>query len=58
VPVVPLSQLRATFPVLKNISNRHGAAGFTHEQWQSAFTNTFSEESRGRCSSATTSRRR
>jgi alpha-beta hydrolase superfamily lysophospholipase len=44
VPVVPLSQLRSTFPVLKHISNRHGAAGFTHEQWQYAFTNTFSED--------------
>jgi alpha-beta hydrolase superfamily lysophospholipase len=44
VPVVPFSQLRSTFPVLKDISNRHGAAGFTPEQWHYAFTNTFSEE--------------
>jgi alpha-beta hydrolase superfamily lysophospholipase len=42
VPVVPLSQLRSTFPVLKEF--RHGAAGFTPEQWKYAFTNTFSDE--------------
>jgi len=41
---VPLSQVRATFPVLKNPANRHKAVGFTHEQWQYAFTNGFSEE--------------
>jgi len=41
---VPLSQIRATFPVLKNPANRHKAVGFTHEQWHYAFTNTFSEE--------------
>jgi pimeloyl-ACP methyl ester carboxylesterase len=44
---VPLSQIKATFPVLKNPANRHKAVGFTFEQWQYAFTNTFSEE-RGR----------
>ena len=44
VPVVPLSQIRATFPVLKNPANRHRAVGFTFEQWHYAFTNTFSEE--------------
>jgi pimeloyl-ACP methyl ester carboxylesterase len=44
VPVVPFSQLKATFPVLKNPANRHRAVGFTHEQWHYAFTNTFSEE--------------
>ena len=44
VPVVPLSQIRATFPVLKNPANRHRAVGFTPEQWHYAFTNTFSEE--------------
>jgi pimeloyl-ACP methyl ester carboxylesterase len=44
VPVVPLSQVRATFPVLKNPANRHRAVGFTPEQWHYAFTNTFSEE--------------
>jgi pimeloyl-ACP methyl ester carboxylesterase len=44
VKVVPLSQIRSTFPVLKNPANRHKAVGFTHEQWHYAFTNTFSEE--------------
>jgi pimeloyl-ACP methyl ester carboxylesterase len=44
VPVVPLSQLRSAFPVLKNPANRHKAVGFTYEQWRYAFTNTFSEE--------------
>jgi pimeloyl-ACP methyl ester carboxylesterase len=44
---VPLSQIKAPFPVLKNPANRHKAVGFTHEQWHYAFTNTFSaEESR------------
>ena len=41
---VPLSQVKATFPVLKNPANRHRAVGFTFEQWHYAFTNTFSEE--------------
>ena len=41
---VPLSQVKATFPVLKNPANRHQAVGFTLEQWHYAFTNTFSEE--------------
>jgi alpha-beta hydrolase superfamily lysophospholipase len=44
VRVLPLSQLRSTFPVFKNPANRHRAVGFTHEQWHYAFTNTFSEE--------------
>ena len=44
VKVVPLSQIRAAFPVLKNPANRHKAVGLTAEQWQYAFTNTFSEE--------------
>jgi pimeloyl-ACP methyl ester carboxylesterase len=41
---VPLSQVKATFPVLKNPANRHKAVGFTYEQWQYAFTNGFSED--------------
>jgi pimeloyl-ACP methyl ester carboxylesterase len=41
---VPLAQIKATFPVLKNPANRHRAVGFTPEQWHYAFTNTFSEE--------------
>jgi len=41
---VPLSQVKATFPVLKNPANRRRAVGFTHEQWHYAFTNGFSEQ--------------
>jgi pimeloyl-ACP methyl ester carboxylesterase len=41
---IPLSQVKATFPVLKNPANRHRAVGFTFEQWQYAFTNGFPEE--------------
>ena len=41
---VPLSQIKAAFPVLKNPANRHKAVGFTPEQWHYVFTNTFSEE--------------
>jgi pimeloyl-ACP methyl ester carboxylesterase len=44
VAVVPLTQIKATFPVLKNPANRHRAVGLTPEQWHYAFTNTFSEE--------------
>ena len=44
---IPLSQVKASFPVLKNPANRHKAVGFTFEQWQYTFTNTFPEE-RGR----------
>jgi len=44
VRLVPLSQIRSTFAVLKNPANHHRAVGFTHEQWHYAFTNTFSEE--------------
>ena len=44
VKLVPLSQVRATFPVLKNPANRHRAVGFTYEQWNYAFTNGFPEE--------------
>ncbi len=44
VKVVPLSQVKAAFPVLKNPANRHRAVGLTAEQWQYAFANTFSED--------------
>jgi len=44
VVVAPWSQLKSTFPVLKNPANHHRAVGFTHEQWHYAFTNTFPEE--------------
>jgi pimeloyl-ACP methyl ester carboxylesterase len=44
VRVVPLSQIRSSFPVLKNPANRHRAVGLTPEQWYDIFGNTFSEE--------------
>ena len=48
VKVVPLSQIKSTFPVLKNPANHHRAVGFTFEQWHYAFTNTFTDEERSR----------
>ena len=48
VRVVPLSQVRSTFPVLKNPANHHKAVGFTFEQWNYAFTNTSFTEDRAR----------
>ena len=54
VPVVPLSQLKSTFPALRTVG-RKKAAGFTFEQWHYAFCNTFPEERSGSCTSATTS---
>jgi pimeloyl-ACP methyl ester carboxylesterase len=44
VPIVPLSQIRAAFPVLRNPANRHRAVGLSYEQWRYAFTNTFPED--------------
>jgi pimeloyl-ACP methyl ester carboxylesterase len=44
VRVVPLSQLRSVFEVLKNPANRHRAVGLSYEQWRYAFTNGFPEE--------------
>ena len=44
VKIVPLSQIKSTFTVLRNPANRHKAVGFTFEQWQYAFTNTFDED--------------
>jgi pimeloyl-ACP methyl ester carboxylesterase len=44
VTVVPLSQLRSAWAVLKNPANRHRAVGLTEEQWHYAFTNTFGDE--------------
>ncbi|NYH40578.1 pimeloyl-ACP methyl ester carboxylesterase [Micromonospora jinlongensis] len=44
VRVVPLSQVKSTFPVLKNPANRHRVVPLTFEEWQYAFTNTFTEE--------------
>jgi pimeloyl-ACP methyl ester carboxylesterase len=43
VVVAPWSQLKSTFPVLKNPANHHRAVGFTPEQWKYAFTNTFTD---------------
>ena len=44
VPVVPLSQVKATFPVLRNPANRRKAVRYDFEQWNYAFTNTFPED--------------
>jgi pimeloyl-ACP methyl ester carboxylesterase len=44
VPVVPLSQVRSTFPVLKNPANRHKAVRYDFEHWNYAFTNTLPED--------------
>jgi pimeloyl-ACP methyl ester carboxylesterase len=44
VRALPLSQIKSTFPVLKNPANRHRAVGLTPEEWRYAFTNTFNEE--------------
>ncbi|MFC0032413.1 alpha/beta hydrolase [Micromonospora chaiyaphumensis] len=44
VRVVPLSQVKSTFPVLKSPGNRHRAVGLSFEEWKYAFTNTFTEE--------------
>jgi pimeloyl-ACP methyl ester carboxylesterase len=48
VKVVPLSQIRSAFPVLKNPANRHRAVGFTFDQWQYVFTNGFEEDEAAR----------
>jgi pimeloyl-ACP methyl ester carboxylesterase len=44
VRTLPLSQAKASFPVLSNPANRHKAVGLTPEQFHYAFTNTMSEE--------------
>jgi pimeloyl-ACP methyl ester carboxylesterase len=44
VPVVPFSQIKSTFPVLRNPANHHRAVGYTLQQWHYVFTNTFTEE--------------
>src|SRR3954464_12569055 len=43
VRVVPLSQLKSTFPVLRTPANRHKAIPLTFEEWKYAFTNTFDD---------------
>ncbi|HEY3333478.1 MAG TPA: alpha/beta hydrolase [Capsulimonadaceae bacterium] len=42
--VVPLSQIKAVFPILSHPSEREGIAPFTPEQFHFAFTNTMSRE--------------
>ncbi|GIE30462.1 alpha/beta hydrolase [Actinoplanes italicus] len=44
VKVVPLSQVKSTFPVLRSPANRHKSIGLSLEEWKYAFTNTFSDE--------------
>jgi pimeloyl-ACP methyl ester carboxylesterase len=44
VRVLPPSQIKASWPVLKTPANRHRAVALDHDQWHYAFTNTFSEE--------------
>ncbi len=44
VRVVPVSQVKSTFPVLKSPANRHKAIPLSFEQWHYAFTNTFAED--------------
>ena len=44
VLTVPLSQIKASFPVLDNPANRHKAVPFTPEQFHYAFTNTLTDE--------------
>ena len=48
VRAIPASQVRATWPVLKNPTNHHKAVGLTYEQWHYAFTNTFDDEAESR----------
>jgi pimeloyl-ACP methyl ester carboxylesterase len=44
VRVLPLSQLKSTLPAFKSPAKRHQVVPLTFEEWQYAFTNTFSEE--------------
>jgi pimeloyl-ACP methyl ester carboxylesterase len=44
VKPIPLSQIRSSFPMLRNPANRHRAVGFTPEQWHYVFANTLSDE--------------
>ena len=44
VLVAPLSQLKSTFPVFRNLANRHKAVGLTLKERTYAFTNTFTPE--------------
>jgi pimeloyl-ACP methyl ester carboxylesterase len=44
IKVVPVSQIRSLFPILRHPTERHKAVGFTKEQFHNAFANTLSEE--------------
>jgi len=44
VKIVPATQIKAGWPVLKNPANRHRAVALNEDQWRYAFTNTFPEE--------------
>jgi pimeloyl-ACP methyl ester carboxylesterase len=44
VKAMPLSEIRSTFPVLKNPANRHKPSTLTPKEFHYAFTNTLSEE--------------
>ena len=44
IKVVPVSQIRALFPILRHPSERHKAVSFTLEQFHNGFANTLSEE--------------
>ena len=44
VKALPFSEIRATFPVLKNPANLHHAVPITPKQFHYAFTNTLTEE--------------
>ncbi|QSB13775.1 alpha/beta fold hydrolase [Natronosporangium hydrolyticum] len=47
VRVLPLTQARVLFPLLRNPASRHRAVGMTYPQWRYAFTNPFpADESR------------
>ena len=48
VRVIPASQVRSTWPVLKNPANHHKAVGLNYEQWHYAFTNTFDDDDESR----------
>jgi pimeloyl-ACP methyl ester carboxylesterase len=48
VPVVPFSQIRSLFPILRNPSNRNKPVGFTPAQFRYAFTNTLDDEAAAR----------
>ena len=56
VRVTPLSQLKSTFPVLKNPANRHRAVPFTYEQWRTCSRTHSMKRTRALRTTAITSR--